>query len=66
MPDSKYFDRPGKGVTKHTLGFDNEDLSTTIKREAIMDKTLPIPTERTCDKQMNEDGGLRAWKPKGR
>lgn len=66
MPDAKYFDRPGKGVMKHTLGMDNEDMPMNIKRESATDKTMAMPTEKTADHCGMQDGGLKPWKPMGR
>lgn len=56
MPDAKYYHRSEFGNAKYNLGSDNEDIDMTIKSGGAEDKKLPMPTERTCDKPVSQDG----------
>lgn len=60
-PNGKYFDRAGKGNSKYNMGWDEEDLSMTVKPGGESDKTMAMPSEKTQDKPRDQDGN--AGKP---
>jgi len=54
------------GNEKFNLGHEQTEMMMPMKMGDAMDKTMPMPTERTCDPKMNEDGGVHPWRPMGR
>lgn len=56
MPDAKYFDRSGKGLTKQNLGEDNEDLQLPLVPAAEQHGDVDMPTEKTTDEEVDQDG----------
>lgn len=55
-PEGKYYHRAEYGLSKQNLGFDEEDMKPKMVSAGVETPKVAMPTERTCDKPVNQDG----------